>query len=653
MALFSTQELLSLLKKHSAIGTNESLGSVPNVLTGATLEYLKCQLILNMYPTVQVLQIMPSILAIDVSWQAVKHMTDVLNHSHDADLIKKLTNLLVHTDWPDKYMQQIEKTVFPVMSRCRAISEDAVSYWTTWVSKSSNEHRNLKRFLDYLNAQHDSYAPLSNEAVFMSATQKVHFLETFIYRDDEISKQDAIPLQTESLVYLIRLVQSLEKSLFCEEILERLLKLEPVFATEGLARVLYLELKRVFVLQSRLYFHLPSLRINTFAKTFNVIDFLCANLALDTVNYFRIEPILRENLHINLELFGPDCSTAQSSELELYDQFTVIRMFRALICGSHDRSKQLELCKRSFCSIETLHGFTNTLECCVALLFLRWDHLTHAELDQTIESGTDTDNQLLPRPAAHTDGEIEARVKHIKYEKQGFVCNVDNLTLILKTLRQAIAKRRDSEDFANHTLDDLQRFERVADIIVDSNWRLTLVRKKDSDTTYRTMVDIKKYMLITDQGHSDQKPKSSSSDDESDTNASGGIDSAVPASDLGANRKWVHRKSGRRNATLPRRKPKNKDPFVKGDSSRQLPFSHSTENERRWSIGIAGVRANSSEESDGQEEVNVCMWSRRRRTEGRKCVMSKMLGSKEHLMTVCMNQGDLKVTRQLIKVSVS
>lgn len=649
MPLFFPQELLSLLKNYNGSGSHESsqqLESGSLALTGATIEYLKCHLVTNMYPTVQVLQIIPPILAIDVSWKAVQHITHVLNRSPDSDLNNKLIILLVHTDWPDKYVENIEKIVFPVLAKCRTFNED-VNYWTCWVSNSQNTPQMLQRFLVYLNTK-TNYTIFSKEDIFMSATRMVHFFEKEIYQDKNETNQQGVSIQTRSTLYLIGLINSLETIPFCEGILERLQQLDSVFTDNRLGRSLYLELKRMFMLQSRLYFHLPRLDISSFAKTFNVIDFMNSELALDVINYIRIEPILRENQTINLELFGKDSVDSQSTELELYDQFTVIRMFRAVICGSHDSANQIAACKRSFRNIETLSGFSTLLECCVALLFLRWDHLTHEELDQTIESGTESDNQPLRQQ--QTDVEIESRVKHIKYEKQGFVCNIDNLSLILKTLRQAIAKRRHSDEFPNHSLDDLQRFETVSDVIADSNWRLSLLRKKDAEVSHHTVVDIKKYMLnhhVSSLG----KSKSISTDDESDTNTLQ-VDSSVPVDSDGVVKKPRRRKSDRWSETLPRRKPKKKMPFGKGDSSRQISFSHSTENERRRSIEIGGIRKcpNSSEESDGQE-VNVCMWSRRSRSEGRKCFMSKMLGSKEHLMTVCMNQGDSKATRQLIKVS--
>lgn len=600
-------------------------------LTGATLEYMKCHLVSNMYPTVQVLQLIPASLAIDVSWKAVQHITNVLNRSPDADLNRKLINLLVHTDWPEKYVHSINRLVLPVLAKYRN-SNDGIDYWTRWIANSHNDQRMIKRFLDYLKIE-TRYLPNSIEEIFMNATQNVHFLEKLIYRKNEITISEEVPLQIRSLIYLIQLINVLESIPFCDDNLERVLQLDSTFTSHGFVRALYLEVKRVFILQSRLNFHLPRLDITSFAKTFNVIDFMTSNLTLDAINYIRIEPILRENQAINRELFGYQEPRDQSctSELELYDQFTVIRTFRSVICGSHDIANQIAVCKRSFRSIETLKGFCVTLECCVALLFLRWDHLTHIEPDQTIESGTEESDKHMVRQIP-TDTEIELRSNNIKYEKQGFVCNVDNLSLILKTLRQAIAKRRHSDEFPNHSTEDLQRFEAVADIISDTNWRLNLLRKKDSDVSNHMVVDIKKYMITYNR---DQKIKSSSTDDDSDV----------------IEKKERRRKSDRWSDTFPRRKPKKRVPFGKGDSSRQLSFCHSTENERRKSIEIGGIGkcAHSSEESDGPE-VNVCMWSQRSRTEGRKCVMSKMLGSKEHLMTVCMNQGDLKGTRQMIKV---
>lgn len=600
-----------------------------------------------MYPTVQVLRLIPPSLAIEVSWKAVQHITHVLTRSPDADLNRKLVNLLVHTDWPDKYVKQIDKVVFPVIVKCQALSED-VHYWMCWLSNSHDDHRMLKRFLAYVNS-HGCYDG-QLERIFISATQNQHFLDKLIHRKMENANVDEVPVQLRSMVFLLRLICSIETVSFSEEVLETLSELDSAFTGNGLARSLYLELKRVFMLQSRIYFHLPRLDISPFAKSFNVIDFMTSNLALDSINYIRIEPILRENLAINREITSQNATDLQTTELELYDQFTVIRMFRAAICGTHDTSNQIAVCKRSFRSIETLQGFSCTLECCVALLFLRWDHLTHAELDQTIESGSESESQ----PMRQTDAEIESRVKHIKYERQGFVCNADNLTLILKTLRQAIAKRRHSDEFPNHSLEDLQRFEDVADVVADFNWRLSLLRKKDADVSNPSVVDIKKYML-KHQANSEHKTKKSiSTDDESDVKAT---DANGPPADApeGAARKQRRRKSDRWSATLPRRKPKKKVPFGKADSSRQLSFSHSTENERRISKEIiAGVRkcVNSSDESDEPEVNNVCMWSRRGRSDGSKCMLSKMLGSKEHLMTVCMNQGDLKATRQMIKVSV-
>lgn len=637
------QELLSLLKIDAAIGTDESTKldySKPLALTGATLEYLKCRLLNSMFPTIQVLRIIPTKLCVDVSWKTVMHMTNILDRS-DSELSLKLVNLLVHTDWPDIYFESIEKNVFPALAKCRFAQLDSCDYWMCWTSSSRRTHRILGQFLEYIESN-NRFKPNSKEYIFISATQKVHFLEKYMYQDGDLDNEETTS-QMSSTIYLIRLIRCLETIPFSEDILERMSQLILEFNYDSLGHAICLELKRVFTLQSRLYFHLPNLCITSFAKSFNVIDYMCTNLALDSINYLRIENILKENQSMNAMLLNLPSLDSVPSEMELFDQFTVIRIIRSVICGNHDSANQLAICKRSFRSIETIDGFVDTLQYCVALLFLRWDQLTHVELDRTVESGSESDFR-----AHKLDSEIDdPPVRNKQFEKQGFVCTVHDLSLILKTLRQAIVKRRHSDEFTNCSQEIRNRFEVAAGVIADAIWRLSLIRTKyDGEIiNHPLVVDIKRYMFAFFVTKRNSKSRvSETTDEESDTNDNEANSHVI--------RKTRRKNQERPNSTLPRRKPKRKIPFGKSDSNRQPSFSHSTENERRRSSKeIASKKCtNTSDESDGNE-INSAIWNRKRIAEGRRCVISKMLGSKEHLMTVCMNQGDLKATRQMIKVS--
>lgn len=685
-----------------------------HALTGATLEYLAVQLVRNTYPTLPITRLLTAGTGVTVAWRAVQHSCELLRNTPTSLAIaQRLVVVLVHIDWPDDKLAQIRRTVFPVLDALldRADADCApddvttnaallARFWLCWLSQPYSLV--LLDFLQHMqHASRHRVRPFSLAHAFHKATgaSQTHFITDALSSDTTDEQVNRLlPPASERLraaVIAVRQLNTMQTAPIDETALQRLGDAVELFTNgNGLTRTVLLELCRLCTLQQKLYYHVTNLDVTALAGQFSVLDYMSGSLSLNQFDGDRARAILLANRTANRAIFGlPDADAADEAvtEVDVYEQFTVVRRLVDAInnrSGDGAQNAALSECKRALRTIRSLTAFAECVEACVSLLFLRWDHVTHmTDLDRTVESGSES-SESPPTAPLVSDGVVAApatalaaaaersrRHQRHRHERYGFICSADCLAAILRMLRWAIAQRVHTDE-ADGTV---QRLATVTSVIADGTWRLSLFRTMDQTTTLAAatesaaasataigvVIDAKRFLHEHRPVTASQQNTitSTSSSDELDTENGKvrGGEATVGLPDVVAGGEGVGKRkrrpttatAGRRiNHTLPRRKPRKDRPFRKlASGERSMSFSHSTENERRRSTGGRApydCRMPGADDSDG--EMAVDPMDSYNGWDGRRCVISKMLGSTEHLVTVCMNRGDLKSTRQMIKV---
>lgn len=361
------------------------------------------------------------------------------------------------------------------------------------------------------------------------------------------------------------------------------------------------ELQRLFNLKE-LLIHIPNIRIN--ASKFNVIDILYENMNLSKIDSQLVHSVLNENSKFNhrFNLIAKE-NNNQLTEMELYNNFLIVKSLLEVILdnpaqlcvsvlneSSLEKLKQVQLLLQNVSSIKT---FINIVDIVFSLIFIRWDNFTHngsVDLDRTSESESEI-------------GEYSKSHKRSKRnEKTAFICSASVLDNLINLLRNVSQQKFQSEAFVNADDSDKKSFRRLYENINDAHWRVLLFYSNVTMSTSRSTSfvndDIKKYF----------------NKHQSDTR-----DSSNVSSDEEINSQQV--------TSVYRRKPRKKNPSRKSADEKSLVISNSTEQEQRSDTLYRSISASE-----------------------RRCPVSRMLGSPEHLATVCLNNGNVEATKEIVKV---
>lgn len=658
----------------------------------------------NTYPSLQITRLLTAATGVAIAWRAVQHSVELLKKTPTSmSIAQRLVVVLVHIDWPDEKLTQIRRTAFPLLDAlldeveagADGVASSVTHFWLCWLSQPHS-----MVLLDYLQHMQTTSCQrrlrsFSFSHAFQLATcdHPAHFIADILSSGTDDEHVDAmLPLASvrlRAVVCAVRQLNVMQIAPFDETALQRLSDAAELFADNnaGLTRIVLLELCRLCRLQQKLYYHVANLDVTALAGQFSVLDYMSGSLSLGKFDGERARAVLLANRTANrviLQLPAEDDADAMAvvTEVDIYEQFSVIRRLAETIYNRSGDSGQttaaLAQCKRALRNIRALAAFAECVEACVVLLFLRWDHITHMDdLDRTVESGSESSATPPTAPlesegvasvpsAAVPAAVVRSRRCHrLRYERHGFICGADCLAAILRMLRWAIAQRvhKDESD------ETVQRLAEVTAVIADGSWRLSLFRTLETPAptavapamAIDVTIDVKRFLHAHRPTTANLQHTVASTSSSEENDDSGEATKRLPdvvAGGAGGGKR-LRRKTatpaagGRINHTLPRRKPRKDRPFRKLTSGeRSMSFSHSTENERRTSgSGTNRCRLPGGNDSEvtGMELAMDSMesygdW------DGRRCVISKMLGSAEHLVMVCMNRGDLKCTRQMIKV---
>lgn len=497
-------------------------------------------------------------IATDIHYKALMDMSSSLNG--DDEVAVRFINLLSNIDWPKQNLSEIEQHIFPMILDLTCSKELSYRFWLCWLSGRSVQ--TLKFFLQYQTKQ--GFSGLRSQR-YRAAIGLSHFIEDITYENCQIDVKRALFIS-----HLVNDINSLDSL--------SMIKIDEQFNNtfeNGFTKSLSFELKRLLLLSSSLTYFVPK-----FSNCYNVIDALAKEFDFANCNPERINTLLLENYRNNQHIpLLMTTAKKRNSECDLFDSFMIIRMFLEIIldqnndtdCPTAAQTKQKDI-KTRLRNIYSTTAYIEALKASYSLLFLRWEHIEHVNLDRKVESGSESDSNSTDTRGMHQQ----------KIDKHGFVCTMDHVEVILKILKLSISKKNHSD----HISDTFgERFQQISNQINDAAWRLTLFRTELVNLK-RLPINTIKYLTM----HKTPSERKSSSDED--------------------DRIEIDRKSDKKTAT--RRKPR------KRHINRSSPVKASN-----------GINSSSD----------------------RRCIVSKMLGSPQHLVIACMNKSDTETSRQIIKVS--
>ncbi|KAG4076849.1 hypothetical protein HA402_006559 [Bradysia odoriphaga] len=372
------------------------------------------------------------------------------------------------------------------------------------------------------------------------------------------------------------------------------------FTNNRLRHNLFNEVQRLFTLNELFASHIPNIKLTLHGSKFNVVDVLYEHVDLSTDSE-SVLSILEENRKYNQRflLFGNETAD-QLTELELYNQFLVIKLLLEVIMDnqqfttlSESSVMKLSKVKMLLNCIHSVKQLTRILEFAFSLIFVRWENVTQnddpIELDRIVdESGSES----IKSPQKNSD----------RSEKTAFICSAVVLDSILNLLKDVATEAFDSHEVAD---DSVRKFRlRLLSNINDAHWRITLFNSTTTVAGIRSesfiSEDVRKYFSR----HQSQirNNLNGSSDDEDHNN--------------------LHLIS------TYRRKPRKKNSLRKSADDKPLAAANSTEQEQRSDVTQRSI--SSSE---------------------RRCPVSRFFGSPEHLATVCLNMGNFEATKLIVEAN--
>lgn len=331
------------------------------------------------------------------------------------------------------------------------------------------------------------------------------------------------------------------------------------------------------------------------SKTFNLIDFLIKNVNLSQVDYHQIRNLINENFQLNTKI--TEFKNQENFECYLFDQYATVRNFLEIIFmeSTSDIESNLLLIRIIFRNIKNLSSFIELLESVFSLLFIRYDHQYDSrDLNETLD------------PAVSSDENPEESHSSKNYTKSptGFICSKIIVYKILNTLKTIITQKKHSKQFEESSEILKSKFQKISNYINDGLWRLSLFTSTTTNQLIENHTKFENFdskQLVKPYPTDDNQ---SSSDDDDNS-------------------------SEKTTPTAVRRRPRKKRYLQKSDGTGE---SESTNLE---------ILKKSFEEQSSNSS-------------GRKCgtsIITKMLGSSESLVAVCLTHGDLENIKLIIKVS--
>lgn len=367
-------------------------------------------------------------------------------------------------------------------------------------------------------------------------------------------------------------------------------KVDPL-KLEGFSLKYYWEIER----QRKLMKFMKIKNFTDISKTFNLIDFLSMNLNLSQVDYHQIRNLINENFELNLKI--TEFKNQENFESYLFDQYSTLRIFLEIIFIDSSNLIEIESnllqIRIIFRNIKILSSFIELLECVFSLLFLRYDHQYDSrDLNETSDPAVSDENP----EESHSSKNYS---RNYSKSPTGFICSKIIVLKILNTLKTIITQKKHSKQFEESSEKLKQKFHQISNYINDGLWRLSLFNTNQLPENIKKFKNFNQKSVVQSYPPDEHK---TSSDDEV-------VKEKIPQN---------------------RRRPRKKRYLQKSDGTGE---SESTNHE---------ILKKSFEEQSSNSS-------------GRKCgpsIVTKMLGSSESLVAVCLISGDLENIKLIIKVRI-
>lgn len=435
----------------------------------------------------------------------------------------------------------------------------------------------------------------------LTVADKQHFVEKFINCDDvtrSMLSNDAL----QSVLFVIQLLRNVDRSNDNKPFLHEINRLSMCSTNNSLRHNLFNELQRLLNLKELFSVHIPNIPLTSYASRFNVIDILYEHVNLSKADSQSVCSILQENRKYNQRFqLCDNGSVSQLTELELYNNFLIVKLLLEVIMDNQHVTvlnessvDKLNDVKMLLNNVDSIVTFINILETAFSLTFIRWDNLNvngeSIDADRNVEeSGSET---------------TKSRKCSMRTERTAFICSAVAIDNILNLLKISALEPCHSDALANAVEPVKNAFRRLHSNINDAHWRVEMLCGGHSTVTGSRSAsfvndDLRKY--FTRHKSRTKENSNGSSDDESISQPE---------------------------TSVYRRKPRKKNPLRRSIDDKNLVISNSTEHEQRSDTlyrSVSGVE--------------------------RRCPVSRMLGSPEHLATVCLNNGNFRATKDIVEVS--
>lgn len=470
----------------------------------------------------------------------------------------------------------------------------------------------------HFRAEQNERNPFVPNAQFTFAIEKkVHFLENIFYG----KYQTKLPAAIGDCINLVKIIMTISNS--TQKIRENFVNIQRDFfesisvhrLSESHAFV-YEEISRIF----RLYDFMRArkstdgdtglMTVRDFSMRCTIVDFLYeydnGSIIVSSFNYKDIRELMMMNRKSNERIFGAAVGErTKTSEIHLLDQFYVTTTLAELILLSSKSRNYNDIVHKKCHEIQVIldaiddeFAFVEAIETMLTTMFVRWEHVTGRTTSEcsarsgfvtTTHDETDTS---FDDEQNHVTRRWSSLISH--ESKNGFICSLAVLKHTLDILDQMITKR--SESLSSDRLKCLDQE------IKDAKWRLSLYELHSEAAKNRLPLSKDVKQLLTPQYEDIQMHAivSSSDDDVEDKPKA---------------------------TTLPRRKPRRRNPFRRSDPTAKPKFSHSTE------IDCVPVKIRSSDA--GRES---------------RLIISRMLAPPTSLVATCMSRIDLTEARRIVQM---
>lgn len=522
-------------------------------------------------------------------------LLDLLADIIDVDKCNQFLGILINGQFSDELIARFELEIFPKLVNVLVTNKDIDQQFQLCLAVACDD-KFRDRFLFTADRLCVTDNLISKRRMFvLAAAAKRHFVDNFINCDDVTRSTISNDVLQKILVSIQLLRNADQQSIDYKQFVQENSEISKCPTKNHLRHNLFNELQRLLNLKE--FFsshHIPNIQLTSYASKFSVIDILYEHINVSKVDSLSVRSILKENRKYNQRFdFAGNGLVNQLTELELYDNFLVVKLLLEVIMDNqhvtviNDTSvDKLNDVKMILKNIDSIVTFTSILEMAFSLVFIRWDNIIHA--GESIGS---------VRTMEESDSEsTNSRKFSSRAEKNAFICSAVALDNILELLKNAALETFQSNAFVN-ALDSVKKsFLLQHKNINDAHWRVTLFRTNSTVTGSRSTSfvddDLRKY-FTRHKPHAREQANGSSDDDES---------------------------GSQQEASTYRRKPRKKNPLRKSVEDNNLVISISTEHEQR---------------SDAMY---------------RRCPVSRMLGSPEHLATVCLNNGNFAATKDIVEV---